>query len=55
MYASSIEQKKIMIVYYQNNIENKVGHNLGQTALAAPPDCSVQVELTPSARTGLVS
>ena len=30
-----------MILRYQNNIENKVGHKLGHTTLTAPPDCSV--------------
>ena len=32
-----LNEQKIMIVCYQNNIEKKVG----QAALAAPPDCSV--------------
>ena len=41
LYQFDKTNKKIMIVSYQNNIEIKVGHNLGHTTLGAPPDCSV--------------
>ena len=41
--TSLIKQTKNMIICYQNNIENKVGHNSGHATIAAPIGCSCSV------------